>query len=225
MFYINCLFYCFPDSCTFLFSIHYLLVWAFLLSVLDTKMGQRALVLSLKYCIANFYYIVIFSQQQIQIVDITVHLLLELRVILASQPQFLYFLNILLIYLCFGCAGFSLLHTGFLQLQVGATPLFGCSGFCLWWFLLLWSTGWQLHGLHKLQPEDSEVAACGLQSTGSVVVAHESSCSTACGIFLDQGSKPRSLHWQADSYPLPPGKSFSFHIFNMRIMIPILKSL
>ena len=43
-----------------------------------------------------------------------------------------------------------------------------------------------------------------------MVVAHGLSCSTACGIFLDQGSNPRPLHWQADSQPLrhqgsPPG--------------------
>ena len=34
----------------------------------------------------------------------------------------------------------------------------------------------------------SVVAARGLQSAGSVVVAHGLSCSTACGIFPDQGS-------------------------------------
>ena len=28
------------------------------------------------------------------------------------------------------------------------------------------------------------------------------SCSVACGIFPDQGSNPRPLHWQADSQPL-----------------------
>ena len=27
-------------------------------------------------------------------------------------------------------------------------------------------------------------------------------CPVACGIFLDQGSNPCPLHWQADSYPL-----------------------
>ena len=46
-----------------------------------------------------------------------------------------------------------------------------------------------------------------LQSTssrraGSVVVVHGPSCSTACGIFPDQGSNPCPLHWQADSQPL-----------------------
>ena len=33
-------------------------------------------------------------------------------------------------------------------------------------------------------------------------MAHSLSRSTACGIFLDQGSNPCPLHWQADSYPL-----------------------
>ena len=39
----------------------------------------------------------------------------------------------------------------------------------------------------------------GSRSAGSVVVAHGPSCSAACGIFLDQGSNPCPLHWQADS--------------------------
>ena len=48
----------------------------------------------------------------------------------------------------------------------------------------------------------SAVAAPGLVSTGSVLVAQGLSCSEACGIFLDQGSNPCPLHWQADSLPL-----------------------
>ena len=48
----------------------------------------------------------------------------------------------------------------------------------------------------------SVVGAPGLQSTGSVIVAHGLSCSEACGIFRDQGSNPCLLHWQADSLPL-----------------------
>ena len=35
-----------------------------------------------------------------------------------------------------------------------------------------------------------------------IVVAHRLSHSAACGIFLDQGSNPCLLHWQADSLPL-----------------------
>ena len=54
-----------------------------------------------------------------------------------------------------------------------------CAGLSLSRPLLLWSTG----------------SRCA----GSVVVAHGLSRSAACGIFLDQGSNPCSLHWQADS--------------------------
>ena len=42
----------------------------------------------------------------------------------------------------------------------------------------------------------------GSKRAGSVIVAHGPSCSTACGIFPDQGSNPCPLHWQADSQPL-----------------------
>ena len=48
----------------------------------------------------------------------------------------------------------------------------------------------QVHGLQQLW------------HVGSVVVAHGLICSAACGIFLDQGSNPCPLHWQADSQPL-----------------------
>ena len=42
----------------------------------------------------------------------------------------------------------------------------------------------------------------GPRRSGSAVVAHGPSCSTACGIFPDQGSNPCPLHWQADSQSL-----------------------
>ena len=44
--------------------------------------------------------------------------------------------------------------------------------------------------------------ACSLQylwPLGLVIVARGLSCSTACGIFRDQGSNPCPLHWQVDS--------------------------
>ena len=61
------------------------------------------------------------------------------------------------------------------------------------WLLLL-----QSHRLQYLQ----------LTSAGSVIMAHRLSCSTACGIFPDQGLNPYPPpHWQVDSYPpVPPGK-------------------
>ena len=80
----------------------------------------------------------------------------------------------------FGCVGSSLLRAGFLQLRrAGATlccsaRVSHCSGFSF----------------------------CGAQALGvqaSVVVVHGLSCSVACGMFLDQGSNPRPLHWQVDS--------------------------
>ena len=42
----------------------------------------------------------------------------------------------------------------------------------------------------------------GSRRAGSAIVAHGPSCSSACGIFPDQGSNPCPLHWQADSQPL-----------------------
>ena len=69
--------------------------------------------------------------------------------------------------------------------------------------LLLWSTG--------------------SRRAGSVVVAHGPSCSTACGIFPDQGSNPRPLHWQADSQPLrhpgsPPNDIFRKHLMSASML-------
>ena len=97
---------------------------------------------------------------------------------------FIYFIFI------FGCGGSSFLCVGFLQLRrVGATLC--CGGRASHWWLLLWSTGSRHVG--------SVVVACGLQSAGSVFVAHGLSCSAACGIFPDQGSNLCPLHWQADS--------------------------
>ena len=58
----------------------------------------------------------------------------------------------------------------------------------------------QCAGLSLLRP--LLLRSTGSRRAGSVVVAHGPSCSTACGIFLDQGSNPCPLHWQADSQPL-----------------------
>ena len=43
---------------------------------------------------------------------------------------------------------------------------------------------------HRLQTR--RLSSCGSRA----------SCYAACGIFPDQGSNPRPLHWQADSQPL-----------------------
>ena len=60
-------------------------------------------------------------------------------------------------------------------------------------------SGFSCCGAPVLVAQASVVVACGLYSTGSVVVAHGLNYSEARGIFPDQGSNPCPLHWQADS--------------------------
>ena len=84
----------------------------------------------------------------------------------------------------------------------GGYSLLWCAGFSLRWLFLLRSTGSRCMGFSSCGTRASVVVACGLQSTGSVVVAHRLSCSVVCGIFLDQGLNPCPLHWQVDSQPL-----------------------
>ena len=85
------------------------------------------------------------------------------------------------------CVGFSLVvvSRGYPSLQWGS--------FSLQW-LLLQSTGSRSRGLVVVAP--------GLQSTGSVIVVHGLTCSTASGIFPDQGSNLCLLMWQMDFPPL-----------------------
>ena len=88
------------------------------------------------------------------------------------------------------------------------------AGFLLQWLLLLLSIGSRVPRLQQLQNVGSVVVACRSQSTRSVVVAHRLSCSSTCGVFPDQGSKPCPLHQQADSYiTIPLGKSKYMSIF------------
>ena len=62
------------------------------------------------------------------------------------------------------------------------------------------------HGLFSSGDTGALVVAASLVgeqrlwgAQASVVVAHRLCCPTACEIFLDQGSNPRPLRWQADS--------------------------
>ena len=122
------------------------------------------------------------------------------------QPQVLYSLFLLLCLFIFGYPGSSLLwglfsscgtqtsHHGFLQLRY--------IDFSSWWLFLLQSVGCRVLGPQWLWHMGSVAAAPGLWSTGSTVVAHGLSCSTACGIFLDWRSNQCLLHWQVDSLPL-----------------------
>ena len=95
----------------------------------------------------------------------------------------IFFLNFvyLFIYLWL-CWVFVSVRGLFLVAASGGHSSSRCAGLSLSWPLLLRSTGFR--------------------RVGSVIVAHGSSCSKACGIFPDQGSNPCPLHWQADSQPL-----------------------
>ena len=120
---------------------------------------------------------------------------------------FLKFIYLFIYSFIFGCIGSLLLHAGFLQLRrVGSTLHCGarasdCGGFscCRAWNPGVWASVVVARGL---QSAGSVVVAHKLQGADSVVVAHGLSCSTACGIFLDQGLNPCPLHWQVDSQPL-----------------------
>ena len=64
------------------------------------------------------------------------------------------------------------------------------------------TVGTSLAGHHGLQ---------GLWASG--VVAQRLRCSEACGIFVDQGSNPRPLHWQGGFFITePPGKPLSIFL-------------
>ena len=77
---------------------------------------------------------------------------------------------------------------------MGGPPWSRCVGLLISVASLVVKLGSGVRGLSSVAP--------GLWSTGSIVVAHELSCSVACGIFLDQGSNLCLLHWQEDSLPL-----------------------
>ena len=78
----------------------------------------------------------------------------------------------------------------FLVVASGGYSLIWCAGFSLRWLLLLRNTG--------------------SRRTGSVVVAHGLSCSTACGIFPD-GIEPLSPALAGRFLTTaPPGKSPHF---------------
>ena len=79
---------------------------------------------------------------------------------------------------------------------------------CCTWAFSSWSEQGLLFiavaslGAQTLGTQALVVAAPKPWSTGSIVSMHRLSCSVARGIFLDQGSNPCPLPWQADCSPL-----------------------
>jgi len=93
---------------------------------------------------------------------------------------------LILLFWLFGCAGFSLLCGLRSSCDAQASH---CSGFCCCRVQVLELVGFSSHGSRN-------------RGTGSIVVAHRLSYSSACGIFLDQRSILCLQHSQADSLPL-----------------------
>ena len=90
------------------------------------------------------------------------------------------------------CTDFSVIKFNFhLTESLAALGLCRCtwaaSSFGEQGLLSVQSSGSRAHGLRQLQP------------LGSVVTVHGLSCSTACGIFLDEGLNLCPLNWQLDS--------------------------
>ena len=81
------------------------------------------------------------------------------------------------LFACFGCT-----EPSFLPLSLGKQGL-------------VFTAVHRLHSLWRLLL----VQIVGSRHAGSVVVVHRLSYSLVCGIFPDQGSNPRSLHWQVES--------------------------
>ena len=103
------------------------------------------------------------------------------------------------------CAGFPLVEAR--------------GGFSLWCLVLLQSTSFRASVVAAVS---SVVAVPGLQSTGSIIVAHRRRCSWACEIFPDQGSSPCFLHWREDSLPLSHQESLGSYLFRVKISYGLL---
>lgn len=104
-------------------------------------------------------------------------------------PNSLYsfFFFSLILYLFLAVLGLSYCAGAFVE-SGGYSAVAG-QGFSLQWVLLFWSMASRAHGLEQLWLQASRAQAQQLWCSGSV----------AFGIFLSQGSNPRSLHWQVNS--------------------------
>ena len=113
-----------------------------------------------------------------------------------------------LIRLFLACAGSSLLHVGFSVVAESRGSSLVAEKHRL---LIAVASLVAEHGLWGARA--SAVSGPGLQTTGSIVVVHRLSCSTARGTFPGQTSSPRLLHWQVGSSPRSHHGSPCFYDF------------
>ena len=122
----------------------------------------------------------------------------------------------------FGCAVSLWLHVDFLLLR--------CMGFSQRWLLSLLSTGPRVLGFQQFSAWAQQLGFPGSRAQAKQLVANGLSCSTACGIFPEQGSHSRLLHQQQDSLLLshqasPISFFFSFVNYDFSIRSKNLSNL
>jgi len=137
----------------------------------------------------------------------------EIKIVLASPTRYRkYFcFTIILIYLICRLAGSSLLLSGFLYLrQSGGYSSLQCTGFCLWWLLLLQSTGSRCTGFSSC---DTRLSSCSLRAPKRGL----SSCGVQALLLLGMwnlpgpGIDPVSPALGGGFLPtVPPGKSLFY---------------
>ena len=117
---------------------------------------------------------------------------------------FFIILFIYYLFICFGCAGSSLLCGLFSRCDKRGLLFIAARGLLTAVVLLVAEYG--LLGVRVAVVGAHGLSNCGswALSTGSTVVAYGLSCSVACGTFPDQGSNLCLPHWQADSLPPSP---------------------
>ena len=102
----------------------------------------------------------------------------------------IYFYFFLLHWVFVAACGLSLVAVS------GGYSSFQCTGFSLWWLLLLQSTGFRYADFSSCSTWTQQLWLAGSRAQAQQLChTHGLSCSAACGIFPDQGSNPSPLHW------------------------------
>ena len=134
--------------------------------------------------------------------------------IFLQQLYILFLYNFIYLFI-FSCAGSLLLHRLFCSCDEHGLYFIAVCGLLIAVISHVSDHGYQACRLQQLWHIGSVVADSRLQSTGSVIMAYGLSCSTASGIFLDQGSNLCHLHWQVDLLPLShQGSPYNGYILN-----------
>ena len=112
----------------------------------------------------------------------------------------------------------------FLVLALLGLCSFALASSCTEWRLLFIAVQGLLIAVDSVE-KHSLWGTAELCSRGSVIVVHRLSCSSACGVFPDQGSNPCLLPWQVDSLPLSHQERPQFLNLQIRIILALSRFL